>query len=342
MNFPSRHPLNQSARARGLIGPRRRDPRAWNCAISGARFTASAIRSNAPRSRSPNPVSEDDQHRRRRSLPAVQLSGLPALRRSRSRHRRRRRGDAAVADRSGEGADRRRRPQAAFEARGKKLAEAACQVARCRRATEATYAWDASPISTGAALRRTVGRRSRTRIGRLLSAVTRHFYGCWPQRLWDYRTSTITIIGDSGGAGVGYGARRHRRRGAGQQEAWPPDRQHQRRWRSDVFTRRHCGPPRITSIPLLIVDAQQPRLSPGTDACAAHGQPAQPRHRPRPYRHHADRSGRSISPSWPKAMGVHAEGPITDPKELGPALKRAVARVKSGEPALLDVVTQPR
>jgi acetolactate synthase-1/2/3 large subunit len=43
-----------------------------------------------------------------------------------------------------------------------------------------------------------------------------------------------------------------------------------------------------------------------------------------------------------QGMGVYAEGPITDPKELGPALKRAVAVVKKGEPALLDVVTQPR
>src|SRR5262245_28124876 len=43
-----------------------------------------------------------------------------------------------------------------------------------------------------------------------------------------------------------------------------------------------------------------------------------------------------------KGYGVYAEGPITDPKELAPALRRAIARVKAGEPALLDVVTQPR
>ena len=41
-------------------------------------------------------------------------------------------------------------------------------------------------------------------------------------------------------------------------------------------------------------------------------------------------------------MGVYAEGPIDDPKDLGAALKRAIAVVKRGEPALLDVVTQPR
>ena len=43
-----------------------------------------------------------------------------------------------------------------------------------------------------------------------------------------------------------------------------------------------------------------------------------------------------------KGMGVHAEGPITDPKDLGPAIKRAVEIVKRGEPALVEAVTQPR
>ncbi len=43
-----------------------------------------------------------------------------------------------------------------------------------------------------------------------------------------------------------------------------------------------------------------------------------------------------------KAHGVWSEGPITDPAALGPALKRAVAVVKGGAPALLDVVCQPR
>ena len=43
-----------------------------------------------------------------------------------------------------------------------------------------------------------------------------------------------------------------------------------------------------------------------------------------------------------QSMGWYAEGPINDPKDLAPALKRAVAAVKRGEPALLDTVTQPR
>jgi hypothetical protein len=41
-------------------------------------------------------------------------------------------------------------------------------------------------------------------------------------------------------------------------------------------------------------------------------------------------------------MGVQGIGPINDPKELGPALKRAVQIVKAGEPVVVDSVTQPR
>ena len=43
-----------------------------------------------------------------------------------------------------------------------------------------------------------------------------------------------------------------------------------------------------------------------------------------------------------QSFGWYAEGPIADPKDLGPAIKRALAAVKRGEPALLDTVTQPR
>ena len=43
-----------------------------------------------------------------------------------------------------------------------------------------------------------------------------------------------------------------------------------------------------------------------------------------------------------QSMGVWAEGPVTDPAKLGAALKRAVDVVKSGQPALVDVVCQGR
>jgi hypothetical protein len=41
-------------------------------------------------------------------------------------------------------------------------------------------------------------------------------------------------------------------------------------------------------------------------------------------------------------MGMHGEGPIADPKDLAPAIRRAIEVVKRGDPALVDVLTQPR
>ena len=46
--------------------------------------------------------------------------------------------------------------------------------------------------------------------------------------------------------------------------------------------------------------------------------------------------------SLAKSMGWYAEGPIVHGKDVGPALKRAIARVKAGQPALLDTITQKR
>lgn len=43
-----------------------------------------------------------------------------------------------------------------------------------------------------------------------------------------------------------------------------------------------------------------------------------------------------------QSMGVWGEGPITDPAQLGPALARAMKVVKSGAPAMVDVVCQGR
>jgi acetolactate synthase I/II/III large subunit len=43
-----------------------------------------------------------------------------------------------------------------------------------------------------------------------------------------------------------------------------------------------------------------------------------------------------------RSMGMHGEGPIEHPRDIRPALERALAQVKQGRPALVDVVTQPR
>jgi len=43
-----------------------------------------------------------------------------------------------------------------------------------------------------------------------------------------------------------------------------------------------------------------------------------------------------------KSMGWYAEGPIERPGQVAAALKRAIAKVKAGQPALLDTITQKR
>ncbi|HEX4798018.1 MAG TPA: thiamine pyrophosphate-binding protein [Burkholderiales bacterium] len=43
-----------------------------------------------------------------------------------------------------------------------------------------------------------------------------------------------------------------------------------------------------------------------------------------------------------RSMGWYAEGPIDDPRKVAAALERAIAKVKAGQPALLDTLTQKR
>jgi acetolactate synthase-1/2/3 large subunit len=42
------------------------------------------------------------------------------------------------------------------------------------------------------------------------------------------------------------------------------------------------------------------------------------------------------------SFGWYAEGPIEHPKDIGPALRRAIAKVKAGQPALVDTIVRPR
>ncbi len=73
-----------------------------------------------------------------------------------------------------------------------------------------------------------------------------------------------------------------------------------------------------------------------------HGEPAQSRHRSGEDRVRVRQDPDIDFTKIAQGMGVFAEGPITNPKDLGPAIQRARAIDKRGEPALLDVVTQPR
>ena len=41
-------------------------------------------------------------------------------------------------------------------------------------------------------------------------------------------------------------------------------------------------------------------------------------------------------------MGWYAEGPIEDPAEVGPAVRRAIEQVQAGKPALVDSIVWRR
>jgi thiamine pyrophosphate-dependent acetolactate synthase large subunit-like protein len=223
----------------------------------------------------------------------------------------------------------------ALAERGAKIAETN-RKARERDRELATLGWDASPIST-ARLSAELWAQIRNEDWSLVS--TDNFQSAWPSRLWDF-TKHYQYIGGQGGAGIGYGA--PAAVGA-------------------ALANRKYG--RLT---VNIQCDGDLNYAPGVLWTAAHHriQMLNVMHNNRAY--HQERMylqmmgnkfdrglgnsdvGTALNDpfidyaSIAKGYGLYAEGPIGDPKELGPALARAIARVKAGQPALLDTVTQPR
>ncbi|HYT15162.1 MAG TPA: thiamine pyrophosphate-dependent enzyme [Burkholderiales bacterium] len=224
--------------------------------------------------------------------------------------------------------------KSALEGRGKKLAEAH-RAAREQARSDATIGWDASPITTArmcAELYAQIKDEDWSLVGNAIRMV-------WPHRLWNFDKS-YRWNGLSGGAGIGYNAPAS----AG----------------AALANKRHGR------ISVAIQGDGDLMFVPGTLWTAAHHRIPilYVVHNNRAYHQEymylqamADRHGRGITNAHigttlsdpnvdyatvAKGFGVYAEGPIGDPKDLGPALKRAVAIVKRGEPALVDVVTDPR
>ena len=227
--------------------------------------------------------------------------------------------------------DRRR----VFQQRGAEFA-AARQKQLEQARTDAAYGWDASPISTGrvsAELWEQIKNEDWSLVSR-----DRHFGG-WPRRLWAMEKH-YHYNGGQGGGGVGYNA--PAAVGA-------------------ALANRKYG--RLT---VNIQDDGDLMYAPGVLWTAAHHRIPllNIMHNNRAYHEEvmqvqrmANRHNRGIDRTrigtaiedpyidfskLAQSMGLYAEGPITNPNDLGPAIRRAIAVVKRGEPALLDVVTQPR
>jgi thiamine pyrophosphate-dependent acetolactate synthase large subunit-like protein len=222
-----------------------------------------------------------------------------------------------------------------FEERGRKLA-ADRQKLLERARTEATYAWDASPIST-ARLSAELWAQIKDADWALVSPVD--FVSRWPLRLWDF-ARPYQFLGSSGGAGVGYGAPA----AAGAALA------NRKRGRLSVAIQADGDLMYAPGILWTAAHHKIPLLSVMHNNRAYHQEVMH-------VQRMANRHNRGITQAaigttienpnidfaaLARSLGMHAEGPITDPKDLGPAIRKALEAVKSGEPALVDVVSQPR
>ena len=223
----------------------------------------------------------------------------------------------------------------AFDARGVRLAEDSRR-AREQALEQASWGWDASPIST-ARLSAEIWNQIKDEDWSLVSDAT--FISGWPHRLWDI-TKHHQYIGWSGAYGIGYGA-------PAAVGAALANRRHGR-----LSVNIQCDGD-LNYAPAVLWTAAHHRIPLLTVM-----------HNNRAYHQErmfvvdmAARANRDVGragigndlndpnidyASLAKAYGVYGIGPITNPNDLGPALKRAIEVVKRGEPALVDVVTQAR
>ena len=332
MNFPTRHPLNQTARGRGAVG---QADVILALEVNDLYGTLNSYRDQVERTAKPRTAPgakvtsitaqdlfiksnyQDFQHFQPvdTAIAADAEATLPSL-------------IEAVRSLVGEGSDK-------FKARGDKLA-AAQKAALAQARADALYAWDATPIST-ARLCAELWEQIHGEDWALVSPTAQVSY--WPKYLWNFEKS-YQFLGDGGGTGIGYaapasvGAALANKNTGKLSVALQPD--------GDLimtigalWTAAHHRIPLLTVVhnnrafhqELMHVQRLANRHMRGIDRC------------------HIGTTLREPFINFAKVaegMGVQAEGPITDPKDLSAALARGIKVVKSGEPFLLDVVTQGR
>jgi acetolactate synthase I/II/III large subunit len=229
-------------------------------------------------------------------------------------------------------ADRKR----AFGERGAKYAEAAKRTKE-QSLEQAAFAWDASPITT-ARVSAEIWNQIRNEDWSLLSDVN-PFFSNWPTRLWDFEKHH-NYIGGHGAYGVGYGApaatgaalanRKYGRISVNIQcdgdLNYAP---------AVLWTAAHHHIPLLSIMhnnrayhqELMYIEDMAARAQRGVDTAKVGTGLFDP----------------NIDYAMlAKAYGVYSAGPIENPNDLGPAIKKAIDVVKKGEPALIDVITQPR
>jgi benzoylformate decarboxylase/acetolactate synthase-1/2/3 large subunit len=221
----------------------------------------------------------------------------------------------------------------AFAQRGEQIArQHAAMIQAARQA--ASYGWEASPISTGRLAAEVWNAVRHEPWSLVVTDAT-----SWPKRLWD-ATDFAQMLGGSGGYGVGYsapaavGAALANRDKGLLSVVIQPD--------GDLlFAPGVLWTAAHHKIPLLMVMFNN----------QAYGQEVMHLQRMANLHQRDPRTSRIGTMMWDPEInfskiaeghGVWAEGPITDPNALGPALQRALKVVKGGAPALVDVICQLR
>jgi acetolactate synthase I/II/III large subunit len=219
--------------------------------------------------------------------------------------------------------------------RGAKITAAHQQVMQAQREAAAS-GWDGTPIST-ARLSMELWSQIKNEDWSLVSNC--QFVSRWPLRLWDFQKH-YHYIGAEGGYGVGYGApasvgaalanRKHGRLTVSIQNdgdlMFAP---------GVLWTAAHHR------IPLLIImhnnRAYHQELMQIQVMASQHNRGIT----------NASIGNVLVDPpidyaKLAQSMGMYGEGPIADPSDLASAIRRAIEVVKRGDPALVDVLTQPR
>ncbi|HWL18916.1 MAG TPA: thiamine pyrophosphate-dependent enzyme, partial [Bradyrhizobium sp.] len=229
--------------------------------------------------------------------------------------------------------------RAAMEKRGEALKKARAD-AHERTKAAAAVAWDASPIST-ARLSAEIYAQIKDLDYSLVSSAN---VSGWPNRLWRMEKHH-NWLGGSGGAGQGYSAPAAIGAALGNRDIGGRFSVSIQADGDFMYTNGALWTAARHKIPILSVMHNNR----GYHQEVMHVQRLANR-RNRVASLGMDRSpiGTSIEnpdidyATMAKSMGYWSAGPIKDPAELGPTLKRAVEVVKSGQPALVDVWTQPR
>ncbi len=225
--------------------------------------------------------------------------------------------------------------RAAIQQRGVRVTETNAQARRQNREL-AAVAWDASPIST-ARLSAEIWAQVKNEDWSLVSFD--RMMSSWPTRLWNF-SKPHHYIGGHGGSGMGYGlpaavgaALANKKHGRLTINIQPDGDLNYAP--GVLWTAAHHQIPLLTIMHnnrayheermyLALLGAKYDRGVEGSDIGTAISGPD------------IDYAGMA------RSYGLYAEGPISNPNDLAPAIRRAIERVKKGEPALLDVLTQPR